>query len=600
MNQLKKWAIPAGAVLLVVLAVVVYFKMKGETKPVEELKVEAPKGPDPAHLAKVEELARQVGELEAKGEFKDALWTLRQLAKLEPGDPRVTSLKPGLEEKLRRLEAWQSAHQRAEVEKKDATRTNTTAAWQKVLDLCAEAEKNAPTEKQQRLTRDLQVSARQYRDWSSAREEERKGNFAAAIDLVTAAIAAAEPPADLAAYKVALERRKRKQEFDRAASAARSEPVPAKAYDLWQKSRVLAEDPKDVADVDAKLHALKPWVDPAERDRRYDEALKAGDAALAGGDLDAAEKAFKDALALKVTELKPGQCLTRVATLRRQKSFEAAVAEARAAEEKKAWADAIDAYDAALKVKPGDSTITARRKELEDSYRPPKIVIQLSEGSGIKMEFVLIKRGSFLMGDAQGNSDEKPHQVTIAKDFWMQTTELTQAHWSTVMPTKPWMSQGSPHLPVEGVSWEDTQKYFEKLNPIIREQIKGRTASLPTEAEWEYACRAGTKTRWNFGNDEAQMEIHGWGAASKVRGPQTVGQKPANAWGLFDMHGNVAEWCADAYVAPDEKADAEASPFRCIRGGSWNDREINCRSSKRERDVPTKSNLFLGFRAVLR
>jgi formylglycine-generating enzyme required for sulfatase activity len=591
---MKKWAVPAGGALLVLIAVVVYFKMSKETKPVEELKVEGPKGPDPAHVAKVAELARQIEELDAKGEFKDALWTLKQLAKLEPNDPRVAALRPGLEEKVKRLDAWQSAQQRAEVEKKDATRTNTTAAWLKVLEICVEAEKQAPSEKQQSLTRVLKVVAGQYRDWSLAREEERKGNLAAAIDLVARAIAAVEPPADLTAYKVELERKKRKQEFDRAASAARSEPTPAKAYDLWQKARPLAEDPKDAAEVDAKLHALKPWVDPAERDRRYDEAMKAGEAALAGSNLDAAEKAFKEAQALKVTELKPGQSLTRVATARKGKSFDAAVAEARAAEEKKEWADAIEACDRALKIKPGDSTVTAKRKELEDTYRPPKIVIQLSEGSGVKMEFVLIKRGAFQMGDAQGNSDEKPHPVTIAKDFWMQTTELTQAQWSVVMNTKPWMSQSVPHMPVEGVSWEDTQKYFEKLNPIIREQIRGRTASLPTEAEWEYACRAGTTTRWSFGNEEAQMDIYGWCDAAKVRGPQTVAQKPANAWGLFDMHGNVAEWCADGYDATDPPQ------FRCYRGGSWNDRAINCRSSKREKDLPTKSNLFLGFRAVLR
>jgi formylglycine-generating enzyme required for sulfatase activity len=371
-----------------------------------------------------------------------------------------------------------------------------------------------------------------------------------------------------------------------------------KAFELWQKAKPLAEDPKDVAEVDGKLDALKPWVDPAERDRRYAEAMKSGDAALAAGDLDAAEKAYKGAHGLKVTELAPGQALTKVATARRLKGFETAVAEAKSAEEKKQWADALEAYDRALRVK-ADSGIAARRKEIEEQYRPPKIVIPLSEGSGIRMEFVLIKRGKFLMGDPKGSQDEKVHEVVIEKDFWMQTTELTQAQWTIVMNTKPWMSNSVPHLPVEGVSWEDTQKFFEKFNPMLQDRLQGRKASLPTEAEWEYACRAGTSTRYSFGNDEGQFEQYGWCAGSKVRGPQPVGQKSPNAWGLFDMHGNVAEWCIDGYAAYGEKA-ADDPQSRCFRGGSWNDRAENCRSSKREKDVPTKSNLFLGFRAVLR
>ncbi len=596
---MKRWAIIAGVAVVVIVAVVVLLKMRGEDKPPVETKVEKPTGPDPAHLAKVAELFRQLEDAEAKGEFKDAIFTLRQLEKLEPGDARLPAIRPRVEEKLKRFEAWDAAQRRALDERKEAARlNNTSAGWKKVLDSCVEAEKHAPTEKQQKATRELAVVAKQYHDWAAAREEDAKGNLAAALDLLEKALAAPEPPAEIAAYKTALEKKKRKLEFDRAAAAARSEGAPAKAFELWQKARPLAEDPKDVAEVDAKIDALKPWVDPAERDRRYADAMKSGEKALAAGDLDAAEKAFKNAQGLKVTELAPGQALTKVATARRLKGFETAVAEAKGAEEKKQWADAIEAYDRALKVK-ADSGIAARRKELEEQHRPPKIVIPLSEGSGVRMEFVLVKRGKFLMGDPQGNSDEKPHEVVVEKDFWMQTTELTQAHWTILMNTKPWMSNSVPHLPVEGVSWDDTQKFFEKFNALLREQLQGRKGSLPTEAEWEYACRAGTRTRWSYGNDEGQFEQHGWCAGSKVRGPQPVAQKSPNPWGLYDMHGNVAEWCVDGYAGYGEKTPDDPQ-FRCFRGGSWNDRAENCRSSKRERDVPTKSNLFLGFRVVLR
>ena len=168
-----------------------------------------------------------------------------------------------------------------------------------------------------------------------------------------------------------------------------------------------------------------------------------------------------------------------------------------------------------------------------------------------------------------------------------------------VLLPQPRVLVGVPHLPVEGVSWEDTQKFFEKFNLMLQDRLQGRKASLPTEAEWEYACRAGTTTKWSFGNDDGQFEQYGWCDRSKVRGPQPVGQKPANAWGLHDMHGNVAEWCIDGYAAYSEKASDDPQA-RCFRGGSWNDRAENCRSSKRDKDVPTKSSLFLGFRAVLR
>jgi formylglycine-generating enzyme required for sulfatase activity len=596
---MKRWAIIGGAAVLAIVAIVVILKLTGSEKAAPPRVVEGPKGPDPAHLARVEKLAKEAEELEAKGEFKDALSTLRELAKLEPADPRPAAMRPRLEEKLKRMELWQSAQKAAEGERKDATRRDTSAAWQKVLDLCAEAEKLAPGEKQQRLSRELVAPAKQMHAWVSAREEERKGNVPAALDLATQAIGFSEPPADLTAYKAALEKKKRKLDYDRAASAARSEAVPAKAYELWQKARPLAEDPKDAAEADAKLEALKPWVDPAERTRRYDAALKAGEEALAKGDLDAAEKSFTEAKALQVTELKPGQGLTRVAAARKLKAIDTAVAEAKAAEQKKEWADAIEAYDRALKLKPGDSALTARRKELEEGYRPPKIEILISDASGTKIEFVLIKRGTYTMGDAAGNSDEKPHPAVVEKDFWMQPTELTQAHWTAVMNTKPWMSSSIPHLPVEGVSWEDAQKFFEKFNLMVKERLQGRRAGLPSEIEWEYACRAGTPTRWSFGSDETKFDAYGWSSAAQVKGPQTVGKKQPNPWGLFDMHGNVAEWCADGYAGYGEKI-AEEPQYRVYRGGSWNDRPGSCRSSKRERDVSTKSNLFLGFRAVLR
>jgi len=596
---MKKWGIIGGIGLVVVIVAIVILTREKEEVVREKPKVEVAKGPDP-RIAKIAEFARQSEEFESKGEFKDALWYLNQLAVLAPDDPRVAAAKPRLEEKVKRIEAWENAQKQAQLESKEALRLNTLGAWQKALALSGEAEKLADTDKQKALTKPIAAAARQYHAWAGAREEDRKGNYAGALDLVGQALAAAEPPAELTAYKPTLEKKKRKQDFDRAAAAARTEVAPQKAYELWQAAKALAEDPKDAADVDAKLFELKARVDPAERDRRYTEAMTTGDAALAKGDFDAAEKAYKDAKAQKATDLAAGQGLSKVAAARAQKGFEAAVAAAAAAEEKKLWSDAMDAYDKALRLKPGDLTATAKRRQVEEAWRPAKLTLLLGDSPGVKMDFVLIKRGSFQMGDASGNSDEKPHPVVIEKDYYLQTTELTQAQWSALIPTKPWMSMSVPHLPVEGVSWDDAQKYVEKLNATTREQMKGRKAALPTEAEWEYACRAGTTTKFSFGNDEGQMEQYGWCAQSKVKAPQPVAQKLANAWGLFDMHGNVAEWCADGYGSYDEKEPAATPSHRVLRGGSLNERASNCRSSVRGKEQPTTTNLFIGFRVLLR
>jgi len=596
----KKWVfLGAGAVVLLIAVVVGINLMSGEERKKEVVKVEGPTGPDPK-IARIAEFVRQVEAADAKGEFKDALFALKQIGILDPNDPHIAQHKSRLEELVRRMEAWESNQRQAEIEKKEAQRVNTLAAWQKVIDLCGEADKNAPTEKQKTLTRALLVPSRQSHSWAKAREEEKKGNLAGALDLVNEAIGILEPPPELTAYKAELEKKGRKKEYDKAATAARTEPVPAKSYELWMKARPLAEDPKDVAEADAKINALKPYADPAERDKRYAEAMKSGETALAAGDFDAAEKSYKEAKTLKVTELGPAQALAKVATARQQRDFDKALADAKTAEEKKEWADAMEAYDRALRIRPGDQKLTAQRRQLEETRRPPKITVLLTEASGVKVDFLLVKRGSFTMGDVQGASDEKPHAVTIPKDYWMQVTELTQAQWSAVMGTKPWMSNSVPHLPVEGVSWEDTQKFFEKVNPLIREQIAGRKASLPTEAEWEYACRAGTQTRWSFGNDETQFDQYGWSSKSGVRGPQPVGQKSANAWGFFDLHGNLAEWCSDPYGVVDDKASADSIQLRCLRGGSWNDRPASCRSSSRGKEQSTTSNLFIGFRMVLR
>ncbi|MBC8277088.1 MAG: SUMF1/EgtB/PvdO family nonheme iron enzyme, partial [FCB group bacterium] len=186
------------------------------------------------------------------------------------------------------------------------------------------------------------------------------------------------------------------------------------------------------------------------------------------------------------------------------------------------------------------------------------------------MTFVKIPGGSFRMGSNE-SKDEKPvHSVSI-KPFYMMTTEVTQKMWKELMGSNPSHFKGD-NLPVEKVSWNDCQKFIEKLN----QRDPGKGYRLPTEAEWEYACRAGTTTKYYSGNSESDLKRAGWYSGNSGKKTHIVGQKSPNSWGLYDMSGNVWEWCTDWYHnsysgAPTDGSAwiSPSSTYRVLRGGSW-------------------------------
>jgi formylglycine-generating enzyme required for sulfatase activity len=218
--------------------------------------------------------------------------------------------------------------------------------------------------------------------------------------------------------------------------------------------------------------------------------------------------------------------------------------------------------------------------------------------------FRWIPSGRFSMGSAKTEEgrwdDEGPvHDVVIRTGFWMGQTPVTQAQWKVVMATDPSYFKGEDR-PVEQVSWEEAVQMAAGLSERFHE-FEGR---LPTEAEWEYACRAGTTTRWSFGDDEAALEQHGWYDKNSGRETHPVGLKRGNPWGLKDMHGGVLEWCLDwlgGYSegqAIDPKGP-ETGSNRVFRGGSWHDSARFCRSAYRGGDGPGRRGILLGFRLVL-
>jgi formylglycine-generating enzyme required for sulfatase activity len=220
-------------------------------------------------------------------------------------------------------------------------------------------------------------------------------------------------------------------------------------------------------------------------------------------------------------------------------------------------------------------------------------IINLGLGGGVKLDLVLIRPGTFLMGSEKGFDDEKPvHEVTISQPFYLGKYEVTQAQWKAVMGSNPSGFKGAT-LPVEQVSWEDCQEFIEKLNS------KGiGTFRLPTEAEWEYACRAGTT-----GDYAGNLDEMAWYETNSGKTTHPVGTKKANPWGLYDMHGNVWEWCQDWYGdyptgAVQDPAGAAGGSARVNRGGSWNDNAGDCLSASRLWYSPSLRIYDLGFRLV--
>lgn len=229
-----------------------------------------------------------------------------------------------------------------------------------------------------------------------------------------------------------------------------------------------------------------------------------------------------------------------------------------------------------------------------------------------KLEMVLIQPGSFMMGSSmeeQGRLDtEWPlHEVTITKPFYLGKYEVTQAQWESVMGNNPSFFRGRPNNPVEKVRWRTCQKFIKKLNSLGQ-----GTFRLPTEAEWEYACRAGTTTRFSFGDSlENADKFMWWEVNNDPKGTKEAGLKLPNPWGLYDMHGNVQEWCEDRWQLPNErgpqidpKGPSSGSSFfflwtnRVFRGGSFGSHAQDCRSAYRSREQSMDFHYSLGFRLV--
>ncbi len=273
-------------------------------------------------------------------------------------------------------------------------------------------------------------------------------------------------------------------------------------------------------------------------------------------------------------------------------------------------------------IKRSQSLLDITKDILKNSKR--EVTVKQNQGlTTTDDNFILIKAGNFMMGSNENEREQPIHKVTIEYDFYMSKYQLTMKEYlefakETDSHHPEWMEEGSSYnvetgdadhykdqnfnddAPVIGVSWEDATEYCE-----WRSQKEDKTYRLPTEAEWEYACRAGTTTRWSFGDEADKLKEYAWYADNANGKAHPVGDKKPNPCGLHDMHGNIWEWCEDVWaenydVTPrNGSANKGSGNQRVLRGGSWINSDSDTRSSFRDRDDSDDRSYYVGFRLVL-
>jgi formylglycine-generating enzyme required for sulfatase activity len=278
-----------------------------------------------------------------------------------------------------------------------------------------------------------------------------------------------------------------------------------------------------------------------------------------------------------------------------------------------------------------ETNLIDRELKLVSELAEVQVTRQLAKQSNhiitnsIGMKLVLIPKGKFQMGSPieeksryenevqQGRCEnEVQHEVTISKDFYLSVYQVTQSQYKMVMGKNPSYFQGhksndvqgdGSNHPVEAVLWDQAVEFCKRLSEFPGEKKAGRLYRLPTEAEWEYACRAGTTTAFSFGESPLSLGDFAW---HRENSDQThmVGEKKPNAWGLYDMHGNVWEWCSDWYGEYPKRAVTDpigpnVGSKRVLRGGRYFSVAADCRSANRYGGGPWDIYSYIGFRVAL-
>jgi len=312
--------------------------------------------------------------------------------------------------------------------------------------------------------------------------------------------------------------------------------------------------------------------------------------------------AFDDALELLKEAEKLGAKVTAsIVRVEKKRARAEALAGVRELMKGKSWKKADAALDSLLEKYPGDKEALELHAKVKKGLAPPP-ELALDLGGGVALEVVYVKPGRFRMGSAEGWGDEKPvHEVVITKGFYIGKYEVTQRQFRQVMGVDRSRYKGERN-PVEEVSWNEADDFCKRVA-----ERTGSTVRLPTEAEWEYAARAGSAGNYCFGNDEAKLRQYGWYAVNSGKTTRPVGGKQPNAWGIHDMHGNVWEWVADWYdknyysksPREDPTGPARSTGKRVLRGGCMDNKASGCTATERSSSRPTSRDKDAGFRVVV-
>ena len=294
-----------------------------------------------------------------------------------------------------------------------------------------------------------------------------------------------------------------------------------------------------------------------------------------------------------------------------------------AAKSQRKFREAESAWQSELaKFGKAEKSLAGRNRQLEaerDELRKAKEALAAENRQfpdrmtiSIGIELIKIPKGSYVMGsppsEKNRSGDESQGPVTLSRDFLLGKTEVTRGQWKQLMATTPWRGSGDksdPDLPAVNVNWADVTVFCRKLTD--RERAAGKLQAneeyrLPTEAEWEYACRAGTTTAYSFGDDEKLLGDFAWFRGNAEGKAHPVGTKKPNPWGMYDMHGNVWEWCSDWYATNlaggVDPVGPAAGSRRVNRGGVWRGYPVSCQSAYRSSDGPSSRGDYLGFRVA--
>ena len=232
----------------------------------------------------------------------------------------------------------------------------------------------------------------------------------------------------------------------------------------------------------------------------------------------------------------------------------------------------------------------------EERWKEQKETLKNSIG----IKFALIPADEFMMGSEEMDWEKPVHKVAINKPFYLGIYPVTQQEWETVMGNNPSKFKGNNN-PVKTISWNEVQDFIKKLN----EKESTTKYRLPSEAEWEYACRANTTSIYSFGDDESELGEYAWYKDNSSGKTHPVGQKKSNPWGFYDMHGNVWEWVQDKWYDGYEGAPTDGSAWedgsgadRVVRGGGWGRNARGCRTAVRDSSAPSARYYDLGFRLL--